>query len=104
MIAAQGIRVYSPPIETDDDASAEHARVLNAAMPFSIIGSTQDVHTADGRTVKGREYLWGVAEGAFRFFSWSWSFEADAVLQLRTRSTAISRSFARCSFARICST
>lgn len=33
-------------------------------MPFSIIGSTQDVVTADGRTVKGREYLWGVAEGA----------------------------------------
>lgn len=33
------------------------------AMPFSIIGSTQDVVTADGRTVKGREYLWGVAEG-----------------------------------------
>lgn len=33
-------------------------------MPFSIIGSTQDVATADGRTVKGREYLWGVAEGS----------------------------------------
>jgi len=32
-------------------------------MPFSIIGSTEDVTTADGRTVKGREYLWGVAEG-----------------------------------------
>lgn len=32
-------------------------------MPFSIIGSTQDVTTPDGRVVKGREYLWGVAEG-----------------------------------------
>jgi cell division control protein 12 len=32
-------------------------------MPFSIIGSTEDVQTADGRVVKGREYLWGVAEG-----------------------------------------
>ena len=31
-------------------------------MPFSIIGSTQDVVTADGRSVKGRQYLWGVAE------------------------------------------
>jgi cell division control protein 12 len=31
-------------------------------MPFSIIGSTEDVRTADGRVVKGREYLWGVAE------------------------------------------
>ena len=42
--------------------SAEHARVLTEAMPFSIIGSTEDVVTQDGRTVKGREYLWGIAE------------------------------------------
>lgn len=32
-------------------------------MPFSIIGSVDDVTTPDGRVVKGREYLWGVAEG-----------------------------------------
>lgn len=38
--------------------------VRQGAMPYSIIGSTEDVVTADGRTVKGREYLWGVAEGA----------------------------------------
>jgi len=31
-------------------------------FPFSIIGSTDDVVTPDGRTVKGRQYLWGVAE------------------------------------------
>lgn len=36
---------------------------MQAVMPFSIIGSTQDVTTPDGRLVKGREYLWGVAEG-----------------------------------------
>ncbi|PWY98350.1 putative CDC12-septin [Testicularia cyperi] len=62
VIATQGIRVYSPPVETDDEASAEHAKTLMGAMPFSIIGSTEDVKTADGRVVKGREYLWGVAE------------------------------------------
>ena len=62
VIQAQGIRIYQPPIESDDEVSAEHARVLSEAMPFSIIGSTEDVTTADGRTVKGREYLWGVAE------------------------------------------
>ncbi|QRV95614.1 Septin [Ceratobasidium sp. AG-Ba] len=62
VIAAQGIRVYSPPIEPDDAASADQARSLMDAMPFSIIGSTTDVRTADGRVVKGREYLWGVAE------------------------------------------
>ena len=62
VIQAQGIRIYQPPIESDDEVSAEHARVLTEAMPFSIIGSTEDVVTPDGRTVKGREYLWGVAE------------------------------------------
>ena len=62
VIAHQGIRVYSPPIENDDEASAEHAKTLMSAMPFSIIGSTEDVATPDGRTVKGRAYPWGVSE------------------------------------------
>ncbi|KAF8127208.1 Septin-domain-containing protein [Boletus edulis] len=62
VIAAQGIRIYQPPVETDDEAAAEHARMLADAIPFSIIGSTEDVQTPDGRHVKGREYLWGVAE------------------------------------------
>lgn len=63
MIAAQGIRIYTPPIEADDE-NADHARVLADAIPFSIIGSTEDVKTPDGRVVKGREYIWGVAEGS----------------------------------------
>jgi len=63
VIEAQNIRIYQPPVEVDDEASAEHARILAEAMPFSIIGSTEDVQTLDGRVVKGREYLWGVAEG-----------------------------------------
>ncbi|GAA5911980.1 hypothetical protein JCM6882_004732 [Rhodosporidiobolus microsporus] len=62
VIAAQNIRIYTPPVETDDETAADHARVLAAAMPFSIIGSTDEVTTVDGRTVKGRQYLWGVAE------------------------------------------
>ena len=49
-------------MEADDD-NADHARVLTDAIPFSIIGSTEDVRTPDGRVVKGREYIWGVAEG-----------------------------------------
>ncbi|CAD6587411.1 MAG: hypothetical protein CYPHOPRED_003911 [Cyphobasidiales sp. Tagirdzhanova-0007] len=79
-ISAQGIRIYTPPIDNDDPPAAEHAKVLTvstydeagialtppvlgqSAIPFSIIGSTQDVITPDGRQVKGREYLWGVAE------------------------------------------
>lgn len=62
VIVAQGIRIYQPPTEVDEDGGAETARELAEAMPFSIIGSTEDVKTADGRVVKGREYLWGVAE------------------------------------------
>lgn len=61
VIAAQNIRIYTPSVEADEE-SADHARMLIEAMPFSIIGSTEDVKTPDGRTVKGREYLWGVAE------------------------------------------
>ena len=60
----QGIRIYQPPTDPEDEAAAEHARILADAMPFSIIGSTEDVKTPDGRIVKGREYLWGVAEGS----------------------------------------
>lgn len=28
MIAAQGIKVYVPPVEVDDEASAEHSQAL----------------------------------------------------------------------------
>ena len=64
VIGAQGIRIYLPPVDGEDDPGAsEHARALADAMPFSIIGSTDDVVNAEGKTVKGREYLWGVAEG-----------------------------------------
>lgn len=62
MIEAQGIKIYQPPIEEDDEHAAAHARSLMAAMPFSVIGSEKDVKTNDGRVVKGRQYIWGVAE------------------------------------------
>lgn len=62
MIEAQGIKIYQPPIEEDDEHAAAHARSLMAAMPFSVIGSEKDVKTTDGRVVKGRQYIWGVAE------------------------------------------
>lgn len=62
VIRLHGIRVFAPPVDAIDEASAEHARSLMASMPFSIIGSNKDVRTRDGRVVRGREYLWGVAE------------------------------------------
>ncbi|KAJ5146393.1 uncharacterized protein N7515_000957 [Penicillium bovifimosum] len=62
VIEAQGIKIYSPPIEEDDENAASHARSLMAAMPFAVIGSEKDVKSNDGRVVKGRQYAWGVAE------------------------------------------
>jgi cell division control protein 12 len=62
VIDAQGIKIYTPPLEDDDAAAMQHARGLIDAMPFSVIGSEKDVQTNDGRTVKGRQYAWGVAE------------------------------------------
>jgi len=62
VIEAQGIKIYQPPVEEDDEAAAQHYRTLVAAMPFSVIGSEKDVKTGDGRVVKGRQYSWGIAE------------------------------------------
>ena len=62
VIEAQGIKIYQPPIEEDDESSAKHARDLIGAMPFSVIGSEKDIKRSDGNVVKGRQYAWGVAE------------------------------------------
>jgi cell division control protein 12 len=62
VIEAQGIKIYTPPVEEDDEHAATHARSLMAAMPFAVIGSEKDVKANDGRVVKGRQYAWGVAE------------------------------------------
>ncbi|MCJ1225604.1 hypothetical protein MMC12_002253 [Toensbergia leucococca] len=62
VVEAQNIKIYQPPIEEDDEAAAQHARGLMAAMPFAVIGSEKDVKTGDGRVLKGRQYSWGVAE------------------------------------------
>ena len=62
VIQAQDIKVFNPPVDEDDRQAADHAKELIAAMPFAIIGSDQDVQRADGKVVKGRQYLWGVAE------------------------------------------
>jgi cell division control protein 12 len=62
VIAAQSIKVFTPPIDEDDRQAADHAKDLTTAMPFAVIGSDKDVVTPEGKTVKGRQYLWGVAE------------------------------------------
>ncbi|KAI8147536.1 Septin-domain-containing protein [Fennellomyces sp. T-0311] len=62
VIDAQNIRVYSCPIESDDESITASNKDIMSALPFSVIGSTEDVVTADNRKVKGRQYAWGVAE------------------------------------------
>ncbi|KAI7886334.1 Septin [Lichtheimia hyalospora FSU 10163] len=61
-IEAQNIRIYSCPIESDEEDVTSRNKDIMSAMPFSIIGSTQQVNTPDGRQVLGRQYSWGVAE------------------------------------------
>ncbi|QPG76325.1 Cell division control protein 12 [Brettanomyces nanus] len=61
IIEAQNIRIYSPPIEADDQAAAEHAKQLIESMPFAVIGSEEDFEV-DGKMVKGRRYPWGFVE------------------------------------------
>ncbi|CAO3644959.1 unnamed protein product [Cunninghamella blakesleeana] len=61
-VSAQNIQVYSCPIESDDETTTKRNVNIMEALPFAVIGSTQDVVTSDGRRVKGREYSWGVAE------------------------------------------
>jgi len=62
VIEAQEIRIYTPPIELDDQASSEHAKQLIESMPFAIIGSEYEYDNGKGELVRGRKYPWGIAE------------------------------------------
>jgi len=59
-ISYYGINVYKCPVESE--AGEDSVVSLSSYMPFSVIGSEEDVVTPDGRRVKGRGYLWGVSE------------------------------------------
>ncbi|KAI9146496.1 septin [Paraphysoderma sedebokerense] len=61
-IAHHNINVYSCPAESDGEDRTQDIMVITGSMPFAVIGSEDDVVTADGRKVKGRQYLWGVSE------------------------------------------
>lgn len=61
-IEANHIRIYSCPIESEDEETTKRNKSIADAFPYAIIGSTNIVQTADGRKVRGREYSWGVAE------------------------------------------
>ncbi len=56
-IAYNKIQVYQP---SEDDEMLDNS-TLESFMPFSVISSIDEVES-HGKMVKGREYLWGVAE------------------------------------------
>ncbi|QBM89839.1 cell division control protein 12 [Metschnikowia aff. pulcherrima] len=62
VIEAQDINIYTPPLDLDDPASAEHLKQLIEAMPFAVIGSDEEVELSPGNFVRGRKYPWGVVE------------------------------------------
>ncbi|KAJ1650856.1 Septin spn4 [Dispira simplex] len=62
VITAQGINIYCPPVESEDESTTLRNQDIVSAIPYAIIGSTQTVITPDGRKVIGRQYPWGVAE------------------------------------------
>ncbi|ABN67455.2 cell division control protein 12 [Scheffersomyces stipitis CBS 6054] len=62
VIEAQDINIYTPPLELDDPASAEHSKQLIEAMPFAVIGSEEEVEVTPGQFVRGRKYPWGLVE------------------------------------------
>lgn len=62
-IAHQKIQVFEPSVyENDDDETKANSKALVSTYPFAVIGSTSEVHTHDGRVVRGRSYPWGIIE------------------------------------------
>lgn len=62
VIEAQDINIYTPPLDMDDPASAEHSKQLIESMPFAIVGAESEVEVSPGKFVRGRKYPWGVVE------------------------------------------
>ncbi|CAI2182662.1 11757_t:CDS:10 [Funneliformis geosporum] len=57
------IPIYNFPfdIEEDDEETVEENGELRALLPFAIIGSEEEIQV-NGRSVRGRQYPWGVVE------------------------------------------
>ncbi|CAG8537150.1 2999_t:CDS:2, partial [Racocetra fulgida] len=57
------IPIYNFPfdVEEDDEETVEENSELRALLPFAIIGSEEEI-SVNGRSVRGRQYPWGVVE------------------------------------------
>ncbi|KAJ3232259.1 hypothetical protein HDU81_003090 [Chytriomyces hyalinus] len=60
-ISTHNIQVFTPAVHSEDEDATRRNTSILAAMPFSVIASENDVQV-NGQTVRGRQYLWGVAE------------------------------------------
>jgi septin 7 len=62
-IAHNNIRIFQAPVyENEDEETIAENEEVASKIPFAVVGSNTDVQTADGRTVRGRAYPWGVVE------------------------------------------
>lgn len=60
-LKAHQIEIYQFPIE--DETVRKENSILNALLPFAIVGSIDFVTKEDGRAVRARRYPWGIVEG-----------------------------------------
>ncbi|EGD72628.1 hypothetical protein PTSG_04363 [Salpingoeca rosetta] len=60
-IAKHKIKVFTPAIDEDDSDAVSFTYLLLDALPFALVGST-DTFQAGGRSIRGRQYPWGIIE------------------------------------------
>ncbi|OZJ05517.1 hypothetical protein BZG36_01882 [Bifiguratus adelaidae] len=62
-IAYYSIPIYNFPydVEEDDEDTIEENAELRGLLPFSLVGSDEEI-MVNGRSVRGRQYPWGVVE------------------------------------------
>ncbi|KAI4116800.1 MAG: hypothetical protein LQ345_002842 [Seirophora villosa] len=57
------IRIFEGPrYELDDDETVAENQEIMSKVPFAVVGANTEVVNAEGRTVRGRSYPWGVIE------------------------------------------
>ncbi|EQK99239.1 cell division control protein 3 [Ophiocordyceps sinensis CO18] len=62
-IKYHGIQIFEGPrYELDDEETIAENNEIMSKVPFAVVGATNEIKTADGRQVRGREYPWGTIE------------------------------------------
>lgn len=62
-IEHHNIQIFQAPIyDNEDEETIAENEEIASKIPFAVVGSNQEVRTADGRAVRGRAYPWGVVE------------------------------------------